>query len=72
MVFNYLDGNIEKAKDMQLKSLPLIKYLFSETNPIPVKAALNMIGYNFGTPRLPLTEMTDKNKIILKNLLSDI
>ena len=69
MVSNYLDGNIEKARDMQLESLPLIKALFCETNPIPVKAALNMIGYDFGIPRLPLTEMTEKNKEILKDLL---
>ena len=69
MVSNYLDGNIEKARDMQLESIPLIKALFCETNPIPVKAALNMIGYDFGIPRLPLTEMTEKNKEILKDLL---
>ncbi len=69
MVMNFLDGNVIEAKSMQLKCLPLVKALFSETNPIPVKAALNMIGYSFGTPRLPLTELTDKNKEKLKDLL---
>ena len=69
MVMNFLNGNLEESKLMQLKSLPLIKALFSETNPIPVKAALNMFGYSFGVPRLPLTELTDKNKETLKELL---
>lgn len=52
---------------MQLKSIPLISALFAEVNPIPVKAALNIMGYDFGTPRLPLTEITEKTKIELKN-----
>ena len=69
MVMNFLNGNVTEAKEMQLKSLPLIKALFAETNPIPVKAALNMLGYSFGIPRLPLTELTDKNKEKLKDLL---
>lgn len=66
MVYNYFDGNLEKAVDMQLDSIPLIKALFSEVNPIPVKAALNIIGYNVGTPRLPLIEMSEKGKKDLK------
>ena len=71
MVFDYLNHIPEVATDLQLEALPLIKALFCETNPIPVKAALNMIGYDFGVPRLPLTEMSDKNKAILKDLLSN-
>ncbi len=50
-----------------MNSIPLISALFAEVNPIPVKAALNIIGYNFGTPRLPLTEVTDKTRAILEN-----
>ena len=46
MVYNFFNGNIMEAADMQLDSLSLIHSLFSEVNPIPVKAALNMIGYN--------------------------
>ena len=57
MVWNFLNGDIEKAKNMQLESIPLINDLFSEVNPIPVKAALNKMGYKFGIPRLPLIEM---------------
>lgn len=71
MVYNYFEGNFEKAVDMQLDSIPLIKALFSEVNPIPVKAALNMIGYNVGTPRLPLIEMSKKGKDKLKIALED-
>ena len=66
MVISFLEGNISKSIELQLKSIPLIKALFSEVNPIPVKAALNMIGYNFGTPRLPLVEMTVSGKEKLK------
>lgn len=66
MVISFLEGNISKSIELQLKSIPLIKALFSEVNPIPVKAALNMIGYDFGTPRLPLVEMTVLGKEKLK------
>lgn len=67
MVIDFLNGNFEKSKTLQLQSLPLIHALFSEVNPIPVKAGLNMIGFDFGTPRLPLVEMTESKKVILKN-----
>ena len=62
IVFDFLDGNINKAIDGQIKAIPLIKALFSEVNPIPVKAGLNMVGYNVGIPRLPLIEMSEKGK----------
>ena len=67
MCINYLNGNTKKALDMQLESLNLINTLFSEVNPIPVKYALNLMGYDFGKPRLPLIELSDKNKEVLKN-----
>ncbi len=66
MVHDFLSGNIEEAKKVQLASVPLINALFSEVNPIPVKEALNLMGYDFKTPRLPLTPLTEKNKEILK------
>lgn len=66
MVHDFLDGNFESAKKTQLDAIPLINALFSEVNPIPVKEALNIMGYNFGIPRLPLTKLTDKNKEILR------
>ena len=65
MVHNFLNGNIEEARKYQLQCIPLISALFSEVNPIPVKESLNILGYNFGIPRLPLTSMTKKNKQIL-------
>lgn len=66
---NFFDGNTEKAAKMQLDAIPLIRALFSEVNPIPVKAALNMIGYNYGIPRLPLIEMSEEGKEKLKKTL---
>lgn len=69
IVENFLNGNVNKSIDDQLKAIPLIKALFSEVNPIPVKAALNMMGYNMGTPRLPLIEMSNNGKENLKREL---
>ena len=63
MVWNFLNGNVAGAMDLQLSLLPLISALFSEVNPIPVKYALNYLGFDFGVPRLPLTELSlDKRK----------
>ncbi len=69
MVQNFLDGNINIATQMQLNALPLIHALFSEVNPIPVKAALNILGYQFGAPRLPLTPMSKEKENRLKDEL---
>ena len=69
MVQSFFDGDISTSTKMQLDALPLINALFCETNPIPVKAALNLSGFCFGAPRLPLTEITDTNKKLLKSLL---
>ena len=59
LIENFQNGNVSEAARMQLKALPLVNALFCEVNPIPAKAALNMIGYDMGTPRLPLIEMSD-------------
>lgn len=72
IVNKFFDKNISSAIDAQLKAFPLIKCLFSEVNPIPVKAALNMIGFDFGVPRLPLVEMSNANAEILKKELVKI
>lgn len=69
IVNDYMNGNIKSAMRAQLDSLPLIKALFCEVNPIPVKEALNQIGYNFGKPRLPLVELSVSNKEILSKEL---
>ena len=66
MMKKFWEGNIKEATKLQLESLPLMNALFCEVNPIPVKAALNLMGYNFGNPRLPLTPISPKNLEILK------
>ncbi len=58
----YFAGDVEGSRKMQLEALDLIHALFCEVNPIPVKAALNMMGKNVGTLRAPLTEMEEANK----------
>ena len=69
MVQKFLDGNINESIKLQLDALPLINALFCEVNPIPVKAALNYIGFNFGIPRLPLTKMSEeKEKLLIKEI----
>jgi len=67
MVKYFLDGNVKEANRLQIDTLKLTSALFSEVNPIPVKAACNMIGFNAGIPRLPLVEMTDAGKEKLRN-----
>ena len=62
MVYEYLNGNLKEATKMQLEVIELIDMLFCEVNPIPVKYALNVMGYNFGVPRLPLTELSKTNQ----------
>ncbi len=69
MICEYKKGNIEKAEEMQIKALELINLLFCEVNPIPIKSALRIIGYNFGEPRLPLVKMSDENLIKLESAL---
>ena len=71
MVFDYLNGNTKEATNKQLKCIKLVENLFSEVNPIPVKAALNMRGYNFGIPRLPLIEMSESKKEDLKKAMRE-
>lgn len=68
---NFFDGNIEKSTTMQLDSIELIKALFCEVNPIPVKEALNMMGYNAGNPRLPLIPLSEKGKEKMKKALTN-
>ena len=66
MVTSFLEGDTKTATKLQLKTLNLTKALFSEVNPIPVKAACNMMGFNVGIPRLPLIEMSKEGQAKLK------
>lgn len=72
MVQNYFDGKIKEATKIQLDSIELINDLFKEVNPIPVKAALNIIGFDFGKPRLPLVECSEQLKELLKKNLLEL
>lgn len=72
IVYEYLNGNVEKSKELQLKALPLIKLLFSEVNPIPVKEALNILGFDFREPRLPLIKLSEDKKLILEKEIQNI
>lgn len=72
MCMKFFDGNLKEALDMQLNALDLISALFSEVNPIPVKHALKLAGFDFGLPRLPLVELTDKNKAILEKAMKEM
>ena len=69
MVQNFFDGNITEATQMQLNAIDLVGSLFCEVNPIPVKEALNMMGYNYGVPRLPLVRLSEKNQENLRTSL---
>ncbi len=71
MVMDFLNGDIEKARDMQVKALPLINALFCEVNPIPVKAALNMLGFGVGKCQLPLYDMEECHLKSLEKELKD-
>ena len=62
IVMDYLNGDLEKSRAMQLKALRLVDALFSEVNPIPVKAALNLMGMGVGPLRSPLCEIGEANK----------
>ena len=64
-----LDGDFDTAADLQIGLLPLIEVLFCEVNPIPVKAAMQLIGYDCGPCRLPLTPMGQQNLERLRKLL---
>ncbi len=70
MVQFCLDNNYAEATKLQIEYLELINNLFIEVNPIPVKEAMNMMGWNAGPCRLPLYEMSDENKAVLRASLA--
>lgn len=68
---SWLRGDVKKSMQMQLDALPLVDALFCEVNPIPVKAALNLMGKEAGPLRLPLTEMEPEHKEQLARAMKD-
>lgn len=71
MVMSYLEGDVKKSAEIQLKAVPLIDALFCEVNPIPVKTALNLMGMEAGAFREPMCEMDDANKQKLIKAMKD-
>jgi len=65
-----LENDFISAAKLQVEMIPLINALFADVNPIPVKEAMNMIGFNAGKCRLPLFDLSDSNKALLKKLLN--
>lgn len=66
-----LDGNFKEAAKIQLKGRALVDALFSEVNPIPVKRALNAMGFGVGSLRAPLTEMSEANAAKLIQVMKE-
>lgn len=71
MVHRFLDGDVAEARRLQLRLLPLIQALFLESNPIPVKAAVGMLGFDVGPLRLPLTSPTEATRVRLETALRE-
>lgn len=69
LVMNYINKNVAGSLELQLKMLPIIRTLFNEVNPIPIKAALNILGFEVGECRLPLTKIEDNHLNQLKQAL---
>ncbi len=70
IVEKFLSGDVEGSRRLQLDMLSLVNALFVEVNPIPVKTAMNLLGYGVGELRSPLCEMSDKNLELLKTELN--
>ena len=71
IVAKYLEGDVAASRDLQLRAIPLIHELFNEVNPIPVKTAMNMLGWDAGPLRLPLSEMEPTHKEALRKAMKE-
>ncbi len=69
MIDNFVNGEVDKAASIHRHLLPLINALFIVSNPIPIKYALNYVGFNVGKPRLPLTEPDEKSAAFIRDTL---
>ena len=67
----YFEGDVEGSRDLQLRAMDLCDALFCEVNPIPVKKALNLMGMEAGSLRLPLTEMEEANAAKLEKAMRE-
>ena len=69
---DYLGGNQARAVENHLKYLKLMNHLFIEVNPIPVKAAMNLMGLNVGPMRMPLCAMSPANEAVLRETMKEV
>jgi 4-hydroxy-tetrahydrodipicolinate synthase len=69
MVASFLEGRLEESRALQIKAVPLEKALFCETSPIPIKAAMNLMGMNVGTCRMPLVDISEAGMAQLQKAL---
>lgn len=72
LCYNYLQGNKQKATEMQVKAIGIMNAMFCDVNPIPVKEAMNILGLNVGPLRLPLYPTSDKNIELIKSKLKEM
>ena len=71
MIYSFVSGKTDKAAEIHRHLLPLVNALFIVSNPIPVKYAVNHVGFNVGRPRLPLTEPDEKTAAVIKETLKN-
>ena len=70
MVMNFLNGNVNEAIKMQIKYIDFVRAMFIETNPAPIKEAMNIMGFDVGECRSPLGPLSDKNREHIKNIIN--
>ncbi len=71
MIMSFFEGDIERARALQMKVLPLVDALFSEVNPIPIKKAMNLLGKDVGPLRAPLYEMSEEKAAVLAKVMKE-
>jgi 4-hydroxy-tetrahydrodipicolinate synthase len=71
MIYSFINGQTSEAADIHRRLMPLVNALFIVSNPIPVKYALNYVGFNVGKPRLPLTEPDEKSAAVIRDTLKN-
>ena len=71
MIYSFLDGKVEEAAKIHRHLMPLFSVLFVVSNPIPIKYALNHVGFNVGKPRLPLVELDEKSAALIRDTLKN-
>ena len=71
MIYSFVNGQTDQAAEIHRRLLPLVNALFVVSNPIPVKYAVNLAGFNVGKPRLPLTEPDEKTAALIRDALKN-